>query len=82
MAHEFAPSADELQSNVTFLLTVCSNSKSLIVFPEEEDDQGHGKVSVASKILEILSILRRHFHRRHLPDDFDSKGRGGVRAIF
>jgi hypothetical protein len=29
-----------------------------------------------------LSILRRHFHRRHLPDDFDSKGRGGVRAIF
>jgi hypothetical protein len=35
-----------------------------------------------SNILEILPIVRRHIYRKHLPDDFDSKGRGEVKAIL
>jgi hypothetical protein len=54
--YKFAPNAEELQSKVTFSLTVCSNRNFPIVFWLEKDDQDYGKVSIASNIVEIFAF--------------------------
>jgi hypothetical protein len=69
-------------AKMTFLLIVCSNGNSPIVFSEEENDHGYGKVSIAPNIVEDMRILGKYIYHKDLPDRFDPKGSREVRVIL